>query len=69
MIPVIHLQNMQAPGEFSPESEERIYPIDHEAFRNRLLLVERAMANFLSPLSPAFSTDTEHPGIEVDAKV
>ena len=69
MIPVIHLQNMQASGELSFESEERIYSSDHEEFRSRLLLVERAMADFLGPLSPVFSPETEPSGIEVGAKL
>jgi polysaccharide deacetylase family protein (PEP-CTERM system associated) len=69
MVPVIHLQDMQAPNGLSPELEERIYPIEHEAYRNRLLLVERAMADFLSPLGPALSPETEHSGIEANAKV
>lgn len=67
MIPVIHPQNMQASGKLSPESEERTYPVDPETFRSRLLLVERAMADFLGRPSPAFSPDTEHSGIEADS--
>jgi len=67
MIPVIHPQNMQASGKLSPESEERTYPVDPETFRSRLLLVERAMADFLDRPSPAFSPDTEHSGIEADS--
>jgi len=69
MIPVMHLQNMHASDELSPVSEERTYAADPETFRSRLLLVERAMADFLGPLSPAFSPDTEPSGIEAGAKL
>ncbi|MHC4323455.1 MAG: DUF3473 domain-containing protein [Planctomycetota bacterium] len=69
MIPVIHLQNMHANGELSPKSEERTYPVNPEKFRSRLLLVERAMAEFLGPLGPAFSPNTEPSGIETNAKI
>ena len=69
MIPVMRLRNNQASGELLPESEERTYPADSETFRSRLLLVERAMADFLGPLSPAFSSDTESSGIEANAKL
>lgn len=57
MIPVVHLQNNQARSELLPEA-------DHEAFRRKLLLVERAMADFLSPSSSAFSQATERSVIE-----
>lgn len=49
MIPVIHLQNNQAHSELSQEAEEHTNLVDHEAFRRKLLLVERAMADFLIP--------------------
>jgi polysaccharide deacetylase family protein (PEP-CTERM system associated) len=64
MIPVVNLQNNHVPGELPPEAKERIYPADHETFRRKLLLVERAMADFLGPSSPALSHATEHSGIE-----
>jgi polysaccharide deacetylase family protein (PEP-CTERM system associated) len=67
MIPVVSLQNKQSPGGFLPEAEERTYPTDHEVFRSRLLLVEKAMADFLAPLSPAFPPDTEPSGVEADS--
>ena len=69
MIPVMRLQNNQSPDRLLPEAEERTYPADHEVFRSRLLLVEKAMADFLGPLSPAFSPDTEPSGIEAVAKL
>jgi polysaccharide deacetylase family protein (PEP-CTERM system associated) len=67
MIPVMHLGNNQTSDELLPEFKAGVYPTDHEAFRSRLLLVERAMADFLGLLSPAFSPDTEHSTIEVNA--
>ena len=69
MIPVINLQNIQASGELLSESEEQTYPVDHEVFRSKLLLVERAMADFLGPLSPSFSPDTESSGIKTGANL
>ena len=57
MIPVVHLQNNEATDRLLPET-------DHEMFRRKLLLVERAMANFLGPSSPASSHGAEHSGIE-----
>jgi polysaccharide deacetylase family protein (PEP-CTERM system associated) len=61
MIPVMRLRNSQSADELWPESKGDTYPADHEVFRSRLLLVERAMADFLVPFSPAFSPDTEQP--------
>lgn len=69
MIPVMHLRNDQALGELLLGPDGRTGPADHEAFRSRLLLVERAMADFLGPLSPAFSPDREHSGVEANAKL
>ena len=57
MIPVVHLQSNEATNRLLPET-------DHEMFRRKLLLVERAMANFLGPSSPASSHAAEHSGIE-----
>jgi polysaccharide deacetylase family protein (PEP-CTERM system associated) len=67
MIPVMRLGNNQDSDELLPESKGDRYPADQEAFRSRLLLVEKAMADFLGLLSPAFSPDTEHSTIEVNA--
>ncbi len=58
MIPVVHLQNNQARSDLSPEA-------DHKTFRRKLLLVERAMADFLGPSSPVFSQAKEQSGIKV----
>jgi polysaccharide deacetylase family protein (PEP-CTERM system associated) len=58
MVPVVRLQNNQARNELSPEA-------DHESFRRKLLLVERAMADFLSPPGTTFSRATEHSVIGV----
>jgi polysaccharide deacetylase family protein (PEP-CTERM system associated) len=69
MIPVMRLRYNQAFSELSPEPEEPTYPTDTKTFRSRLLLVERAMADFLGPPNPTFSPDTEHSGIEANIKV
>ena len=66
MIPVVHLLNNQTPGELSPEAKEHV---DHEVFRMKLLLVERAMADFLGPPGPAFSQVTEQVGVEAGVKL
>lgn len=69
MIPVMRLRNDLTSGKLSPESEESIFSSDPKTFRSKLLLVERAMADFLGPFNPTFSTETEHSGIEANAKV
>jgi len=69
MIPVLRMRNNRTASELSSKSEESTYQIDQTTFRRRLLLVERAMADFLSPLAPTFSAETEHSGIETNAKV
>jgi polysaccharide deacetylase family protein (PEP-CTERM system associated) len=71
MIPVVRLKNNQPAGEFSPEYTENAYPADSQAFRRRLLLVERAMADFLGPSGPAFphDHDIENSGIEAGVKL
>jgi hypothetical protein len=69
MIPVLRLRNNQTSIQLSPESEEPIFSSDPKTFRSRLLLVEKAMADFLGPLNPTFSAETEHSGIEANAKV
>ena len=69
MIPVLRLRNNQTSIQLSPESEEPIFSPDPKTFRSRLLLVEKAMADFLGPLNPTFSVETEHSGIEANAKV
>jgi polysaccharide deacetylase family protein (PEP-CTERM system associated) len=63
MIPVVHLQNNQAHDELSQQADEHTYSRDRETFRRKLLLVERAMADFLRPSSPTFSQTTEDSGI------
>lgn len=68
IIPVIHLQNNQATGEFLPEFKANTHPSDNEAFRGRLLRMEKAMADFLGPLSSALSPDTEPSGIKTGTK-
>jgi len=57
IIPVVHLQNDQAPSDLSPKA-------DCITFRRKLLLVERAMADFLGPSSPAFSQAKGQSGIK-----
>ncbi|MEK7994630.1 MAG: DUF3473 domain-containing protein, partial [Planctomycetota bacterium] len=47
MIPVMRLSHNQAAGGLPPALEEQPDPVYREAFRSRLLLVERAMAGFL----------------------
>jgi len=69
MIPVMGLQNNPDPAELSPESEEQTYPSDQEAFRRRLLLVERAMADFLGPAGQVIYPDTEPSVIEAGANL
>ena len=69
MIPVMRLRNNQTSSELLLESVVSTYPADPKTFRSRLLLVERAMANFLGPLNQTFSTETEHSGIEANTKV
>jgi polysaccharide deacetylase family protein (PEP-CTERM system associated) len=69
MIPVLRLRSNQTSSELSPEPEEYVFSADPKTFRSRLLLVERAMADFLGPIDPTFSAETEHSGIEVNAKV
>ena len=64
MIPVVNLQNNHVPVKLPPETKERIYPVDPETFRRKLLLVERAMADFLGPFRPTLSHTTELSGIE-----
>ena len=79
MIPVAHLQNSpreigtslshgvnQAPGKTQPQANEHIYFSDCEMFRRKLLLVERAMADFLRPSGSTLSPATEGSGIEAD---
>jgi hypothetical protein len=48
-IPVVHLRDSQAASEPSPTLDGQTVPANLEAFRSRLLLVEQAMASFLSP--------------------
>jgi len=48
-IPVVRLRGSQAASEPSPPLEGRTDFTSRQAFRSRLLLVEKAMANFLSP--------------------
>jgi polysaccharide deacetylase family protein (PEP-CTERM system associated) len=69
VIPVMRLRSNQTPSELSPESKESKFSADPKTFRSRLLVVERAMADFLGPLNPTFSAETEHADIEVNAKV
>jgi hypothetical protein len=69
MIPVMRLRSNQTPSELSPGPKESTFSADPKTFRSRLLIVERAMADFLGPLSPTFSAETEHADIEVNAKV
>jgi polysaccharide deacetylase family protein (PEP-CTERM system associated) len=57
IIPVVHMQNNQTRSELLPEA-------DHETFRRKLLLVEKAMAGFLGPANPAFSQTAKSIGIE-----
>jgi hypothetical protein len=57
IIPVVHMQNNQTRSELLPEA-------DHETFRRKLLLVEKAMAGFLGPANPAFSQTAKIIGIE-----
>ena len=79
MIPVAHLQNSpreigtslshgvnQAPGKTQPQANEHIYFSDCEMFRRKLLLVERAMADFLRPSGSTLSPATEGSGIKTD---
>ena len=79
MIPVAHLQNSpremgtslshgvnQAPGKTQPQANEHIYFSDCEMFRRKLLLVERAMADFLRPSGSTLSPATEGSGIKAD---
>jgi polysaccharide deacetylase family protein (PEP-CTERM system associated) len=66
MIPVVHLQNNQAPGKIPPQANERIHFSDRETFRRKLLLVEKAMADFLRPSGPTFSQVAEGSGIKDD---
>lgn len=67
MIPVLRLRNDKTSGKLTLEPEESTFSADPKTFRSKLLLVERAMADFLSPLSSTFSTDTKHSGIEANA--
>jgi polysaccharide deacetylase family protein (PEP-CTERM system associated) len=69
MIPVLRLRNNQTSIQLLPESEEPAYTADPKTFRSKLLLVERAMADFLGPLHPTFSPEIEHSGIEANVKV
>jgi polysaccharide deacetylase family protein (PEP-CTERM system associated) len=69
MIPVLRLRNNRTSSELSLEPEESAFSADPKTFRSRVLLVEKAMADFLGPLNPTFSAETEHSGIEADAKV
>lgn len=48
-IPVVRLRGGKAASEPSPTREGQTAPANREAFRSRLLLVEKAMADFLSP--------------------
>jgi len=58
-IPVVHLQGSQAASEPSPTLEGQTVPANREALRSRLLLVEKAMANFLSPSVPRSHETTQ----------
>ena len=69
MIPVLRLRNNQASSKLSPETEESSFSADPKTFRTKFLLVERAMADFLGPLSSKFSPDTSHSGIKANAKI
>lgn len=51
IIPVVRLLSSQAASEHSTMLEERLNPVNREEFRTKLLVVERAMANFLRPKS------------------
>lgn len=48
-LPVINLEDARLPSESPSEEEKWAAHIGSETLRNKLLLVERAMANFLSP--------------------
>jgi len=69
MIPVLRLRSSRALDKLTPETEESTYSADPKTFRSRLLLVERAMADFLAPLNPTFPAETEPSGIKIGAKV
>jgi len=58
-IPVVRLRNSRIASEPSPALERPTGFANHEACRSRLLLVERAMADFLSP-SVLRSQETVH---------
>lgn len=69
MIPVLRLRNNQASDKLSPVSEEPAFLFDSKTFRSKLLVVERAMADFLGPFNSTFSAGTKHSGIKANAKV
>jgi len=63
MIPVMRLSHHQAGSDLPSASEQQTNPVFREAFRSRLLLVERAMADFLRAQAAPLPQD--HPSLEL----
>jgi len=47
MLPIVHFRNVHT-GEPSPALEEHLHPVNREACRNKLLVLEKSMASFLN---------------------
>jgi polysaccharide deacetylase family protein (PEP-CTERM system associated) len=62
MIPVMRWSGNQQMGESSPVGQAQANPAHGEAFRSKLLVVERAMADFLRPQPAALTQD--RPGLQ-----
>jgi len=62
MLSVMRWSGNRQMGEFSPVGQAQANPAHGEAFRSKLLVVERAMADFLRP-QPAARTQ-DRPGLQ-----